>query len=64
MEERWRDLRAGEENKSALVQPGMGERQTPGMEDQIVVKKQIEIKGAFGPAFTADAAVPAFDVMQ
>lgn len=46
------------------MQPGVGKGQAPGLQDQIVVKKQIEIKGAFGPAFAAKAAMPVFDLVQ
>ena len=52
MEQCRRDLRAGEENKSAFVQPGMGKRQGPGLENQVIVKKEIEVEGAFCPTFT------------
>ena len=64
MEQRRCNLGTGEEYKSPLMQPGMGKRQVPGLKDQIVVKKQIQIKSAFGPAFAAKAAMPAFDLVQ
>lgn len=64
MEQRRRDLHAGEENKSALVQPGMGEHQGLGLENQVVVKKQIEIEGTFCPALVTDAAMLVLDRLQ
>lgn len=64
MEQRRRDLRAGEEHKSAFVQPGMGEGQGFAPENQVAVKEQIEIKGAFGPARTADAPMFLLDGLQ
>lgn len=64
MKQRRRDLRAGEENKGALVQPGMGERQDSGLENQVVVKKQIEIEGAFCPALATHAPVLLLDRLQ
>lgn len=64
MEQRRRDLRAGEENKSALVQPGVGERQTLGLENQVIIKKEIEIEGAFCPALAAHASVLLLDGLQ
>lgn len=64
MEQRRRDLRAGEEHKSAFVQPGMGEGQGPGLKNQIVVKKEIEIEGAFGPALAPRATVLLLNRLQ
>jgi len=64
MEQCRRDLCAREENKSAFVQPGMGERQCPGLENQVVVKEQIEIEGAFCPAFAPDPPVLLLDLLQ
>lgn len=55
MEQSWGDLRTGEENKSAFVQPGMGERQGVRMKDQVAVKKEVEIKGTLCPALVAYA---------
>jgi len=57
MEQRRRDLGAGEENKCPLVQPGMREGQGSGPENQGVVKKEIEIQGTLCPALVTHAAV-------
>lgn len=64
MEQCRRDLRAGEENKSAFVQPGMGKGQGPGLENQVVVKKEIEVEGAFCPTFTPYPPVLLLDRLQ
>ena len=64
MEQRRRDLCTGEENKSAFVQPGMGERQALGLKNQIIVKQQIEIEGAFCPALAPHAPLFVLDRLQ
>ena len=46
------------------MQPGVRERQGPGLENQVVVKKEVEIKGAFCPALATDAAVLLLDRLQ
>lgn len=56
MEQRRCNLGAGEEYKSPLMQPGMGKRQAPVLQDQIIVKEQIKIDGPLCPAFVADAS--------
>lgn len=64
MEQHRRDLCAREKNKSALVQPGMGERQGPGLKNQVVVKEQIKIDCSLCPAFVAHASQILFNRLQ
>lgn len=46
------------------MQAGMGERQGRGIDNQIAVKEEIEIKSTLGPTFAADATIFLLDDLQ